>query len=226
VHSQLNENVFHGHSITPVSEEPEEIESLADNDDPVKTHRTTANAPARNSSSSTTRPQLAALQLPFPSKYAASDVLTPITPNLKTPLTATSTRVASISTSQNLTKTQQYQLQKQSLYDPINPLTHIRMSSRGYDCIYPGALFEGMQTNKMKDHRVSVRITDVNFAQSTLSGFLTIHDLTPQHPEITTFFDGQIIGQHYGFRTNDWGANKQIDMAHWCVCSPFWHHAF
>ncbi|PVF99125.1 hypothetical protein CPB86DRAFT_703904, partial [Serendipita vermifera] len=219
-HSQLNENVFHGHSITPVSEEPEEIENLAD-DDPVKTHRTTTNILARTSAS--TKPQLAALQLPFPSKYSASDVLTPTTPNLKTPLTATSTRGASLSTSQSLNKSQQYQLQKQSLLDPVNLLTQVRMPSRGYDCIYPGALFEGMQTNKMKDHRVSVRITDVNFAQSTLSGFLTIHDLTPQHPEITTYFDGQIIGQQYGFRTNEWGANEQIDTAHWSKF-PSYHH--
>jgi glucose-induced degradation protein 4 len=89
------------------------------------------------------------------------------------------------------------------------------VSSSVYDSLYPGALFEGIQTNKTKEHRVSVRIVDINLQQSTLSGFLTIHDLTDQHPEITTFFDGQIIGDTYGFVTNDWGASEDVDMIHW-----------
>jgi hypothetical protein len=89
------------------------------------------------------------------------------------------------------------------------------VSSSAYDSLYSGALFEGIQTNKTKEHRVSVRIVDINLQQSTLSGFLTIHDLTDQHPEITTFFDGQIIGDTHGFITNDWGASEKVDMTHW-----------
>ena len=105
--------------------------------------------------------------------------------------------------------------QNPSLLDPIPSLSANRVSSFAYDSLYPGALFEGIQTNKTKEHRVSVRIVDINLQQSTLAGFLTIHDLTDQHPEITTFFDGQIIGDTHGFVTNDWGASEKVDMTHW-----------
>lgn len=105
--------------------------------------------------------------------------------------------------------------QQSSLLDPVPVLSANRVSSSTYDCLYPGALFEGIQTNKTKEHRVSVRIVDINLQQSTLAGFLTIHDLTDQHPEITTFFDGQIIGDTHGFVTNDWGASEKNDMTHW-----------
>ena len=104
---------------------------------------------------------------------------------------------------------------KLSLLDPIPSFSANSVSSSTYDSLYPGALFEGIQRNKTKEHRVSVRIVDLNLPQSTLSGFLTIHDLTEQHPEITTFFDGQIIGDTYGFVTNDWGASENVDLKHW-----------
>jgi Vacuolar import and degradation protein len=104
---------------------------------------------------------------------------------------------------------------KPSFLDPIPSLSANRVSSSAYDSLYPGALFEGIQMNKTKEHRVSVRIVDINLQQSSLSGFLTIHDLTDQHPEITTFFDGQIIRDTHGFVTNDWGASEEIDMLHW-----------
>ncbi|KAG8760756.1 hypothetical protein FRC14_002052 [Serendipita sp. 396] len=114
-------------------------------------------------------------------------------------------------------------LEHQVLLSPVPSLTNTRIPSRGYDCLYPGASFEGIQANRTKEHRVSVRIVDVNLHQSTISGFLTIHDLTDNHPEITTFFDGQIIGHQYGFITNDWGANETVDMTHWQHFAPFHH---
>ena len=58
---------------------------------------------------------------------------------------------------------------------------------------------------------------DVNLASSTLSGSLTIHDLTPNDPELTTYFDGEIIGSRFGFLTPEpsWGATGEGDLAHW-----------
>jgi len=60
-------------------------------------------------------------------------------------------------------------------------------------------------------------LQDVNLASSTLSGSLTIHDLTPNDPELTTYFDGEIIGSRFGFLTSEpsWGATDEGDLAHW-----------
>jgi glucose-induced degradation protein 4 len=58
---------------------------------------------------------------------------------------------------------------------------------------------------------------DVNLASSTLSGSLTIHNLTPNNPELTTYFDGEIIGSHFGFLTPEpnWSTTDEGDLAHW-----------
>ena len=41
--------------------------------------------------------------------------------------------------------------------------------------------------------------------------------LTPDHPTLTTFFEGEIIGSKYTFQTRHttWGATDKTDMAHW-----------
>jgi hypothetical protein len=53
-----------------------------------------------------------------------------------------------------------------------------------------------------------------------MSGYLQICGLTPDHPTLTTFFTGEIIGgpnQKYSFRTRDptWGASDKTDLTHW-----------
>lgn len=52
--------------------------------------------------------------------------------------------------------------------------------------------------------------------QSTTNrGFNT--GLTPDHPTLTTYFEGEIIGPKYTFRTRhaSWGATDKTDMLHW-----------
>jgi glucose-induced degradation protein 4 len=41
--------------------------------------------------------------------------------------------------------------------------------------------------------------------------------LTPDNPTLTTYFEGEMIGNRYGFRTKNksWGANEKIDLQHW-----------
>ncbi|EGE03220.1 vesicle-mediated transport protein Vid24 [Trichophyton equinum CBS 127.97] len=41
--------------------------------------------------------------------------------------------------------------------------------------------------------------------------------LTPDHPTLTTFFEGEIIGTKHTFQTRheDWGATEKTDMHHW-----------
>lgn len=44
---------------------------------------------------------------------------------------------------------------------------------------------------------------------------MTIFKLTDQYPEITTYFDGEIIGPKYGFYTGKWDADRSTDLLHW-----------
>jgi hypothetical protein len=41
--------------------------------------------------------------------------------------------------------------------------------------------------------------------------------LTDDHPTLTTYFEGEIIGDKYSFQTKhpDWGSNDKVDMQHW-----------
>jgi glucose-induced degradation protein 4 len=142
----------------------------------------------------TTKLTLKVIKVDFPARSNADSVTPTTSPVQSSLVSARRMSLRSPVAEHTLSAALRAHIQRQSLLDPFLPLTSTRVPSRGYDCLYPGALFEGMQTNKTKEHRVSVRIVDVNTDQSTLSGFLTIHDLTDQHPEITTFFDGQIIG--------------------------------
>lgn len=54
--------------------------------------------------------------------------------------------------------------------------------------------------------------------------------LTEDHPTLTTYFEGEIIGSKYNFFTkhDDWGANHKVDLSHWSKFSafrPFQKHA-
>lgn len=41
--------------------------------------------------------------------------------------------------------------------------------------------------------------------------------LTDDHPTLTTYFEGEIIGTKYTFQTRheEWGSNAKVDMQHW-----------
>jgi hypothetical protein len=54
--------------------------------------------------------------------------------------------------------------------------------------------------------------------------------LTEDHPTLTTYFEGEIIGSKYSFFTQheDWGANTKVDLNHWSkfnAFQPFHKHA-
>lgn len=91
---------------------------------------------------------------------------------------------------------------------------------------YPSALFQtnskyiGTQQSDRQIYNVEVTILTVDMEQCTTSGYLQICGLTPDHPTLTTFFTGDIIGgpdQKFSFRTKnpDWGATDKTDMMHW-----------
>ncbi|KAF2401353.1 hypothetical protein EJ06DRAFT_475856 [Trichodelitschia bisporula] len=81
----------------------------------------------------------------------------------------------------------------------------------------PGSTFEGTQQSGHQTYNVQVELQHVDMAESFLCGYLHIQDLTDDHPTLTTYFEGEIIGTKYGFHTKhaEWGCNEKVDMQHW-----------
>ncbi|KEF52714.1 uncharacterized protein A1O9_11131 [Exophiala aquamarina CBS 119918] len=84
----------------------------------------------------------------------------------------------------------------------------------------PYSVFKGTQQSDRQIYNVEVTILTVDLEQASMSGYLQICGLTPDHPTLTTFFTGEIIGgpdQKYSFRTRDasWGASDKTDLTHW-----------
>ena len=132
--------------------------------------------------------------------------------------------------------------------DPLDDITRLRVRSQGHHCLYPGATFQGTQKSGRNSYDVNVTIVvslhlfssqhsilacffpntyhslqDVDFASSHLCGYLRIRGLTDDWPELTTYFDAEIIGSRYGFLTRNWGATEQEDMVHWARFPAFRH---
>lgn len=105
--------------------------------------------------------------------------------------------------------------------DPRRDISKLRCTSRGRGCLFPGAIFNGTQKSGRMSYDVTVQIVNVDMASSHLCGYLNIRGLTDDWPELTTYFDAEIIGQRYGFLTNKWGATEADDMKHWSRFAPF-----
>ncbi|KAI9508294.1 vacuolar import and degradation protein-domain-containing protein [Russula earlei] len=110
--------------------------------------------------------------------------------------------------------------------DPYVDVTRVRMRSQGHHCLYPGATFQGTQKSGRNSYDVTVSIVDVDFSSSFLCGYLCIRGLTDDWPELTTYFDAEIIGSRYGFLTRGWGADEDNDMVHWARFPAFRHERF
>ncbi|GFF39648.1 glucose-induced degradation protein 4 homolog [Aspergillus udagawae] len=81
----------------------------------------------------------------------------------------------------------------------------------------PGSKFTGTQQSDRQVYNVDVEIKHVDMAESYLCGYLRIQGLTEDHPTLTTFFEGEIIGTKHTFKTRNeaWGATEKTDMHHW-----------
>ncbi|KAK2772011.1 vesicle-mediated transporter vid24 [Colletotrichum kahawae] len=87
----------------------------------------------------------------------------------------------------------------------------------------PGSKFRGTQQSERQVYDVQVEIKHVDLRESFLCGYLRIQGLTEDHPTLTTYFEGEIIGTKYGFTTNheSWGATDKIDLNHWAKFNAF-----
>ncbi|KAH7310408.1 vacuolar import and degradation protein-domain-containing protein [Stachybotrys elegans] len=103
---------------------------------------------------------------------------------------------------------------------PVSPSSFLR----------PGSRFHGTQQSERQVYDVQVEIKHVDMRESFLCGYLRIQGLTEDHPTLTTYFEGEIIGSKYSFLTqhDDWGANSKVDLNHWAKFNafrPFQKHA-
>ncbi|KAB5535173.1 vacuolar import and degradation protein-domain-containing protein [Coniochaeta sp. 2T2.1] len=96
---------------------------------------------------------------------------------------------------------------------PISPSTYLR----------PGSRFHGTQQSERQRYDVQVEIKHVDLRESFLCGYLRIQGLTEDHPTLTTYFEGEIIGSKYGFATQhpSWGASDKTDLSHWAKFQAF-----
>ena len=99
----------------------------------------------------------------------------------------------------------------------------------------PGSKFRGTQQSDKQQYKVEVELKYVDMNESFLCGYLRIEGtppaplpsrnrhlyltsgLTEDHPSLTTYFEGEIIGTKYTFQTRhtSWGATDKTDMQHW-----------
>ncbi|KAI9751803.1 MAG: sphinganine kinase lcb4 [Chaenotheca gracillima] len=81
----------------------------------------------------------------------------------------------------------------------------------------PGSKFHGTQRSDRQVYDVQVELKHVDISQSFLCGYLRIQGLTKDYPTLTTYFEGEIIGDKYSFHTKhpEWGSNDKVDMQHW-----------
>ena len=111
--------------------------------------------------------------------------------------------------SMKVSETPPFTLSTKRLY-PYYPSSFLR----------PGSKFYGTQQSDNQVYKVDVQILTLSVPESSLTGYLRICGLTEDHPTLTTFFTGEIIGgpfHKYGFQTQhqSWGATELTDLQHW-----------
>ncbi|KAJ8661909.1 hypothetical protein O0I10_002240 [Lichtheimia ornata] len=94
-------------------------------------------------------------------------------------------------------------------------ISNKRLPNSRLGALYAGSRFVGIQECGSTSYEVVVDIQHVDLKESTLSGYLNIKGLTTEFPELTTFFQGEIVGPKYSFLTRKWQAYQKIDSAHW-----------
>jgi hypothetical protein len=77
--------------------------------------------------------------------------------------------------------------------------------------LLPGAQFLGVQQSGRATYEVEVQIQNVDLDKAFLCGYLKISGLTDEFPELTTYFEGEIIGCRHTFLTQKWEADETTD---------------
>ncbi|KAK9449773.1 vacuolar import and degradation protein-domain-containing protein [Limtongia smithiae] len=109
--------------------------------------------------------------------------------------------------------------------ESASDLIHTRrvLSTSYSSYLRSGARFMGTQQSGRQTYEVHVELKHVDMADSFVCGYLYIKGLTEDHPTLTTYFEGQMIGPKYSFltRRRDWGASEKVDIQHWARFPPW-----
>ncbi|GMM34674.1 glucose-induced degradation complex subunit [Saccharomycopsis crataegensis] len=111
-------------------------------------------------------------------------------------------------------------------YQNLQSLGHTRRSPNGdsnqilhSSTLYPGSNFVGSQIFQDKRYDLSIELKYVDLNQSYMNGYLSIRNLTEKHPEITTFFEAELISENHNFlsrrATDDLQIDDTIDISNW-----------
>lgn len=95
----------------------------------------------------------------------------------------------------------------ESILEPTTPTTT--------SFLRPGACLKGYQHSGHSVYDVKIDLKEVDLSQGYVNGTLTITGLTESHPEIVTFFKGELISENHSFITEDYDTSAEIDYAHW-----------
>jgi hypothetical protein len=88
----------------------------------------------------------------------------------------------------------------------------------------PGAIYKGTQSSDQNIYQVQVEIKDCDFR--SLSGYLTIYNLTNEHSQLTTYFETDLIGEEgQTFVTGKWEADVEVDRKYWSTFPQFTPYA-
>jgi hypothetical protein len=90
--------------------------------------------------------------------------------------------------------------------------------------LYNGSRFVGHQKSKGNQYAVEVILQHVDLESAYLCGYLKIKGLTDEYPNLTTFFDGEIIGKKHPFLTRKWDADEDVDRKHWSKFLAFYQY--
>lgn len=102
-------------------------------------------------------------------------------------------------------------------------LSRMRVKPTTSSHLRSGLEFLGTQQSGRAVYEVKVSFKYVDLVDSFLCGFLKISGLSEDHPTLTTYFEGEIIGSKYSFITKNphWNSSEKIDIEHWARFPAF-----
>lgn len=105
--------------------------------------------------------------------------------------------------------------------EPVKPLpdffSQSHVTPKTTSILRPGAVFIGTQQSGRSTYEVRVELKYVDLDQSLVCGYINIKGLTESHPELVTYFEGEMVSKDVSFYTQDksWGATEDVDIQHW-----------
>lgn len=102
-------------------------------------------------------------------------------------------------------------------------LSRMRVRPTTSSHLRSGLEFRGTQQSGRAVYDVNVTFNYVDLTEAFLCGNLRISGLSEDHPTLTTYFEGEIIGSKYSFITKNpnWNSSEKIDIEHWARFAAF-----